>query len=90
MPKYIPCKYTYASKDSKCGEKVKSKSLQQNILNNNSISSKAQLLQNMFTKGKISTNYVRNTPNIVSHQFGNTYNTGLVLANKPFDTFELK
>ena len=92
MSKYIPCKYTYANKDSKCGKKMnsKSKTLQQNILNTNTVTSKAQLIQNMFAKGKISTNFIRNPPSIVPAQFGNTYTTGLVLANRPFDTFELK
>jgi hypothetical protein len=92
MPKYIPCKYTYASKDSKCGKllNTKSKTLQQNILNNNTATSRAQLLNNMFTKGKHSTTYVRDTPHMVNRHYGNTYNTGVVLVNRPFGTSELK
>jgi hypothetical protein len=92
MPKYIPCKYTYASKHSKCGKLLnsKNKTLQQNILNNNTVTSRAQLIQNMFSKGKQRTNYVNDTPNVVTSQFGNNYNTGTVLANRPFGTSELK
>jgi hypothetical protein len=92
MPKYIPCKYTYASKDSKCGQiqSQKNKTLHQNVLNGNTVTSKAQLLHNMFKTGKMQTNYVRDTPTIVTHQFGNTYNTGLTLTNRPFSTSEFK
>ena len=92
MPKYIPCKYTYASKDSKCGKLLnsKNKTLQQNILNNNTVTSRAQLIHNTFSKGKQHANYVNDTPHMVNRHYGNTYNTGLVLVNRSFGTSELK
>jgi len=92
MSKYIPCNYKYASKHSKCGKLLysKNKTLQQNILNNNAASSKAQLIQNAYSNGKQYTNYVTATPSPVNHHFGNNYNTGYVLVNSPNSTFELK
>jgi|SaaInlStandDraft_2_1057019.scaffolds.fasta_scaffold620118_1 hypothetical protein len=92
MPKYIPCKYTYASKYSKCDKLLhhKNKTLEQNILNNNTVTSRAQLIHNMFSKGKQHTTYENATHNLVNRHFGNTYNTGNVLVNRPFGTSELK
>jgi hypothetical protein len=44
----------------------------------------------MFSKGKQHSNYVNDTPHQVNRHFGNTYNTGNVLVNRPFGTSELK
>jgi len=92
MPKYIPCKYTYASKDSNCRKLLlhKNKTLEQNILNNNTVTSRAQLIHDMFSNGKKNTTYENAKPNKVNRHFGNTYNTGNVLVNRPFGTSELK
>lgn len=90
MPKYIPCKYTYASNDSQSRKLLKNKTLAQNVLNKYTVTSRAQLIHNMFATGKQHINYEVDPPNNVNRHYGNTYNTGLVLVNRPFGTSELK
>jgi hypothetical protein len=89
MPKYIPCKYTYSSKCEKIVNS-KNKTVQQNVLNTNTVTSRSKLLHDRFQTGKQHMTYVRDTHKIVTPQFGRTHNTGVVLVNKPFGSYEFK